>query len=338
MRSIILEEPGRLSMTSSAAAPELKLGEALVRPRRVGICGTDLHAFVGKQPFFNYPRVLGHELGVEIISVPENKEGLTPGDLCAVEPYLNCEQCIACRRKRPNCCVRMQVVGVHVDGGMRELIAVPIRKLHKSNTLSLDQLALVEPLSIGAHAVGRAELEPGEVALVIGAGPIGLAVALFAQLAKARVLVMDVNQARLDFCHQLLGAHSIIANPSNVVAQLEQTVGGDLPTTVFDATGNQQSMAEAFNYVAHSGQLIFVGLFQGTVSFDDPNFHRRELTLMSSRNATAKDFRDVMTRLENGQIEVASWISHRTVFTDVPREFPGWVKRESAFIKAVVEL
>lgn len=338
MKSIVLEEPGRLSLTDNTAPPEPKPGDALVRPRRVGICGTDFNAFTGKQPFFNYPRVLGHELGVEIVSVESNEWGLASGDFCAVEPYLNCGRCIACRRGRPNCCVELRVMGVHTDGGLSELIAVPVGKLHKSRTLSLDQLALVEPLSIGAHSISRAGVEPGEFALVIGAGPIGLAVAQFARLAGARVIVMDVNEARLDFCRRLIDVQVVIADPENVVTRLADITGGDLPPLVFDATGNKHSMTLAFNYVAHGGRLIFVGLFQGDVTFDDPNFHQRELTLMSSRNATAGDFKHVISLLESDGVNAASWISHRAAFADAARELPGWVERRSEFIKGVVEL
>src|SRR5580658_1667442 len=163
MKTIRLEEPGRFALLSTQEpGSSLQPDEALVRVRRVGVCGTDLHAFGGNQPFFTYPRVLGHELGVEVFSVGSGVTHVRPGDRCSVEPYINCQKCIACRRGKPNCCRELRVLGVHADGGMRETIAVPARKLHPSAKLELDQLALVETLAIGCHAVERAGLVPGE--------------------------------------------------------------------------------------------------------------------------------------------------------------------------------
>jgi threonine dehydrogenase-like Zn-dependent dehydrogenase len=156
MKTIILDKPGQFQLTETEPPAAPLPGQALVRVRRVGICGTDIHAFKGDQPFFSYPRILGHELGVEVVSVASDVSNLTSGEICAVEPYLNCGVCIACGRGRPNCCVQLKCLGVHTDGGMRELITVPAAKLHPSHTLTLEQLALVETLGIGAHAVERA--------------------------------------------------------------------------------------------------------------------------------------------------------------------------------------
>src|SRR5438067_817264 len=186
MLQIRLEQPGEF-IARESSAPVRAEGEALVRIRRIGVCGTDLHAFQGNQPFFTYPRVLGHELAGEIIEIGANDRGLTVGDRVAIEPYLACDECRACRSGRYNCCARLEVLGVHRDGGMQELLAAPIRLLHRSERLALEQLALVETLGIGFHAVERAALAPGESVLVVGAGPIGLAVSQFALLAGARV-------------------------------------------------------------------------------------------------------------------------------------------------------
>src|SRR5262245_17969764 len=186
MQTVILAEPSRFELTDTAAPSEPPPGHALVRVHRIGVCGTDLHAYRGEQPFFSYPRILGHELGVEVLSLaPDVKSDLAPGDRCAVEPYMDCGTCIACRRGSTNACTSLRVLGVHIDGGMREYIAVPSAKLHSSAALSFDQLALVETLGIGAHAVGRARIAVGAWALVIGVGPIGLTVMQFARLAGA---------------------------------------------------------------------------------------------------------------------------------------------------------
>ncbi len=340
MKSIVLDEPEQFSLTEiPPPSCQPSTNEALVRVRRVGICGTDLHAFKGEQPFFNYPRVLGHELGVEIVSVGENREGLRAGDRCAVEPYLNCGECLACRQGKTNCCEKLQVLGVHTDGGMRELITVLTNKLHKSETLSLDQLALVEPLCIGAHAVSRAQIETGESALVVGVGPIGLAVMLAAQLAGANVIVMDVNEERLRFAREHFRATAAIKAGDGVVERLKEITGGDLPTVVFDATGNQQAMNASFNLPAHGGRLVFVGLFQGNLTLHDPEAHRRELTVLFSRNATGADFKRLIGLLEAEAIDIEPWITHRVSFgEEVIGQFPLWLNPQSRFIKAVIEV
>ncbi|HEX4203316.1 MAG TPA: zinc-binding alcohol dehydrogenase family protein [Ktedonobacteraceae bacterium] len=336
MKAIRLDQPGQLQFISSEEPQAPGPGEALVRIRQVGVCGTDLHAFQGEQPFFTYPRVLGHELGVEIVAVAPQEREWTAGMRCAVEPYFHCGYCPACRRGKTNCCLNLKVFGVHVDGGMREFALVPLLKLHPSSTLSFEQLALVEPLCIGAHAVARASLEQGERVLVVGAGPIGLAVIQSALLAGAQVLVIDINESRLAFCQRLHPEVTCIDGRQEPLAMLQGFVADDLPTAVFDATGNPHSMSAAFHYVAYGGRLIFVGLFQGDLSFHDPYFQSHEMTLLSSRNATATEFRRIIGYLESGQIDVMPWITHRATPETMIEAFPRWFDRDSGIIKALV--
>jgi 2-desacetyl-2-hydroxyethyl bacteriochlorophyllide A dehydrogenase len=335
MLQIVLEKPGQFAATDGPE-PVLAPGEALVRIHRIGICGTDLHAFAGRQPFFNYPRILGHELGVEVLDPGSEPHGLKAGDRCSVEPYINCGRCIACRRGKPNCCTSLNVLGVHSDGGMRPRFAVPARKLHRSTTLGYDQLALVETLGIGAHAVERAEIKPDDFVLVIGAGPIGLSVIQFALVTGANLAVMDVSDSRLAFCREKLGVQHTLT-PAECPAKLKEIGGGDLPTVVLDATGNAKSMAGTFDLVAHGGRIVFVGLFQGDVSFNDPNFHRRELTVCASRNSTPQTFRDIIALVEAGRIDTRPWITHRFALTDTPTVFPKEISGNPAVLKAMVE-
>jgi 2-desacetyl-2-hydroxyethyl bacteriochlorophyllide A dehydrogenase len=339
MKSILLEAPGRLLFVDSPPPAAPGPGEALIGIRRVGVCGTDIHAFAGNQPFFTYPRILGHELGVEVLALGPGVTQVKPGDRCSVEPYLECQRCIACRSGKPNCCSELRVLGVHCDGGMRAQMVVPARKLHPSSSLSFEQLALVETLGIGCHAVARARPQPGEFALVIGAGPIGLAVVQFATEAGAQVIVLDVSAARLDFCRRHLGvAHLVNPGLENPAAALRRITGGDLPTVVFDATGNRQSMAAAFDYPAPGGRMVFVGLFQGDVTFNDPGFHRRELTLMGSRNALPEDFRRILRLVEAKRIDTSPWITHRAALDGVVEAFPEWARPETGVVKAMIEV
>lgn len=339
MKTLILREPGSLVLESTSFPAAPAAGEALVRVHRIGVCGTDIHAFSGKQPFFTYPRILGHELGLEVLAVGEGVTNVKPGDRCSLEPYVNCQKCIACRRGRGNCCTNMQVIGVHTDGGMREQFIVPARKLHPSAKLNYDQLALVEPLSIGCHAVERAGIEAGEFVLVIGAGPIGLATMQFAVERQAQVIVLDINDGRLAFCQEQLGvSHAINGLNKNVAEALAKITGGDMPTAVLDATGSPRSMMASFDYVAHGGRLVFVGLFQGDVTFNDPNFHKRELTLMASRNSHPADFPRIIGLIESGRIDTTPWITHRGGFEEITAVFPSWTKPETGVIKAMIGL
>ena len=339
MKTIRLEEPGKLIALDTPDPGLPGAGEALVRVHRIGVCGTDIHAYAGRQPFFSYPRILGHELGVEVLATGEGVSNITIGARCAVEPYINCGECIACRRGKTNCCADLHVLGVHRDGGMRERFIVPARKLHPSATLEYDQLALVETLAIGCHAVDRSRLERDEFALVIGSGPIGLTVMQFAVEAGARVIVLDVNAARLEFCQQQLGvAHAINGAEEPVLEALQRITGGDLPTAVFDATGNPQSMAATFNYQAPGGRVVFVGLFQGDVAFNDPNFHKREITLLASRNALPADFSRIIRLIENGRINTTPWITHRADLSELTEVFPHWTQPASGVIKAMISV
>jgi 2-desacetyl-2-hydroxyethyl bacteriochlorophyllide A dehydrogenase len=273
------------------------------------------------------------------VAVGGTSENVVPGDRCSVEPYFNCGDCVACRRDKPNCCVNLKVLGVHIDGGMRETFIVPSRKLHPSRTLSLDQLALIETLGIGRHAVERASVEEGEFVLVIGVGPIGLAVVQFSIEAGAKVIVLDINQKRLDFCcHQLGASYSINANREDPLQTLNRITSGDLPTAVFDATGNSESMMRAFAYPSHGGRLIFVGLFPGEITFNDPSFHRRELTVFASRNALPENFTQIITLVESGRINTSPWITHRAPFENAVEEFARWTKPETGVIKAMIEI
>ncbi len=322
MLQVTLQQPGRF-VSGHGPPPEVPPGHALVHPHRIGVCGTDLHAFAGRQPFFSYPRILGHELGVEIVSVPPGGHGLRPGDRCAVEPYLSCGDCHACRLGKPNCCESLHVLGVHTDGGMRGLLAIPVERLYRSEVLTYDQLALVETLGIGYHAVERSQLRPGETVLVVGAGPIGLAVVEFAVAAGGRVRVLDLNPQRREFAARW-GVETL-AEPD-----------GRLADVVFDATGNARSMEASVEHVAHGGRLVYVGIVLDRVSFADPLFHRREMTLLASRNS-ARAFPDIIRRIEAGEIDTTPWVTHRLRLAEVPERF-GQLPGSPGLVKAIIEV
>ena len=336
MKVITLQQPGQFTIGDTATPNAPKSGEALVRVHRVGICGTDIHAYRGKMPFITYPRILGHELGVEVIAIGDGVTNVTVGDKCAVEPYLNCGHCVACRAGKTNCCTSLQVLGVHTDGGMRDEIIVPAHKLHPANDLNFEQLALIETLGIGGHAVDRAGMRRDEWTLVIGAGPIGLSVLQFAQLATKNLIVMDVNSTRLDFASEHFQIAHALRVEHEPLKRIEEITNGDLPTAVFDATGNAQSMMGAFKYVAHGGRLVFTGLIDADITFSDPFFHRREMTLFATRNSTARDFQRIMSQVRDGQIDTRPWVTHRAQAAEMIESFDGWLQPDSGVVKAMV--
>jgi 2-desacetyl-2-hydroxyethyl bacteriochlorophyllide A dehydrogenase len=336
MKVLTCTSPGSFQY-SEQALPSLTRDHAIIKIKRVGICGTDLHAFEGTQPYFNYPRILGHELCGELIDA-DNAGDFKKGEVVTIIPYFNCGNCIACRSGKTNCCVNLKVFGVHIDGGMREYISVPSYSLVHGNGLSMEALALVEPLSVGAHGIRRADVQPGEFVLVVGAGPIGLGVMEFARIAGGNVVALDVNERRLQFCRDRLNIkHTINAATANVAEALKEITNSDMPTVVIDATGSQKAINNSFQYMAHGARYILVGLQKAEVTFSHPEFHKREGTLMSSRNATRADFEQVVNALKSGKINPVNYITHRVSFDDTAGQFASWLDLNNGVIKAVVE-
>lgn len=338
MKGIVCEEIGKFTFHNDLEEPVLVEGEAIVRIRRIGICGTDLHAYQGNQPYFTYPRILGHELSGIIETVVANDAGLCSGDQVSIVPYVHCGECSACLSRKTNCCKHMKVFGVHIDGGMRERVSIPISHLIKTEGLTLDQSAMLEPLAIGAHAVRRSGLAAGDTVLVIGAGPIGLGVMALARYAGATVIAMDVNEERLAFCKSWAKAKYTLNALWQPKEQLAEITGGNFASVVIDATGNAKSMTDAFGLVGHGGSLVYVGLVKSDITFNDPDFHSREMTLMGSRNATKEDFDCVLNAISAGYIDMNGYITHRCALGDMINEFDGWLKPESKVIKAMVEV
>jgi len=339
MKAIVLEEPKHFKAVDLDEAAAPGAGEALVAVHRVGICGTDLSGYLGKFPFYSYPRIPGHELGVEVLEIGDDIDHIKVGDRCSVEPYINSPESFASRRGRGNCCDNLQVLGVHIDGGMRERFVVPARKLHPSHGgLKMEQLALIETLAIGCHAIDRAAPNPGDTVLIIGAGPIGLSCIEFVKLTPAKLIVMDRDEKRLDFCRQQMGVENTVTfqgNDSEAEA-LRAINQGELPTIVIDATGNAASMAYAMNYVAHTGTLVYVGITLDEIVFPHRWLHAKEMNLLASRNALPGDFTRIIQLIENETIDTSPWITHRTTLDDVPSVFDSYTQPETGVIKAVV--
>lgn len=335
MLTVVCRSPGVLHAEDR---PEPARGDAdvLVRVKRVGVCGTDLHIFTGDQPYLEYPRVMGHELSGVVAEAPAGSR-LRAGDPVFVMPYLSCGRCVACRCGKTNCCVNIQVLGVHRDGAFTELLAVPQAFVHKAEGVSLDQAAMVEFLAIGAHAVRRGELAAGQRVLVVGTGPIGMAALIFARLRGARVTALDTRAERIGFCVQTLGAEAGVVVGPDDEATLAESSGGEFFDVVFDATGNRHAMERGFRFVAHGGKYVLVSIVRDAISFSDPEFHKRETTLLGSRNATMEDFETVLAAMRAGQIPDGALNTHRLQLHNVPADFPMLLDPAQQVIKAIVE-
>jgi 2-desacetyl-2-hydroxyethyl bacteriochlorophyllide A dehydrogenase len=334
--SVVCSEPGKL-LTEDRPIPARGPDEVLIRVRRVGVCGTDYHIFRGKQPYLSYPRLIGHEFSGEVVEAPSQSK-LVPGDRVAVMPYLSCGVCVACRKGKTNCCTRLEVLGVHRDGALTEYVSVPAGFVVDTNRLSFDEAAMIEFLSIGAHAVRRADVAAAERVLVVGAGPIGLAATAFCKLRGAQLTIVDSRDDRLEFARTALFADHTVALGEQTREKLAAVSGDDFFDVVFDATGNPQAMETGFSYVAHGGRYALISVVSADIRFSDPDFHKRETTLLACRNATLEDFATVVGAIQSRQLPAKSFNTHRAALSDVPDILPRWAEPSSGVIKALVEV
>lgn len=332
MRTIICQEPFRLALTTRSE-PVAGPGEVLVRISRVGLCGTDYHIFAGRHPFLQYPRVMGHELSGEIVAVGPGT-ALRPGGPVTINPYISCGGCVACRKGKPNACVNINVLGVHSDGGLSDMLVVPESAVIDAEGLTMDQAAMVEFLAIGAHAVARVPTNACGRMLVVGAGPIGIATALFGRLDGFDVTLADQREARLAFARERLGFDGVFAGDALETVLAERT-GGDMFDVVVDATGSLPAMRRSLGLVAHGGALVLVGVAPGELAFEDPEFHKREATLIASRNALAADFERVIAAIRSGVIPTGILHTHSVDVGELPERFPELIAAADSVLKAI---
>ncbi|GKV95673.1 zinc-binding alcohol dehydrogenase family protein [Pectobacterium aroidearum] len=335
MNTLICQEPKKL-VWKKREIPIPGEGETLIKIKSVGICGTDIHAWGGNQPFFSYPRVLGHEICGEVVDTGKNVHQFKKGQQVAVIPYVACQQCPACKSGRTNCCEKISVIGVHQDGGFSEYLAVPATNVLLAEGIDPQAAALIEPYAISAHAVRRAKVLQGEQVLVVGAGPIGLGAAAIAKADGAHVVVADTSAARRE--HVIAHLNLSVVDPSaeDFEAQLRAEFGGSLAEKVIDATGNQHAMNNTINLIRHGGSIVFVGLFKGDLQFSDPDFHKKETTMMGSRNATPEDFAKVGRLMSEGKLTAEMMLTHRYPFSTLADIYEKDVINNRELIKGVI--
>lgn len=335
MDVVVCRSPGNLQI-ERRPIPQRRADEVLIRVRHVGMCGTDMHIFRGTQPYLSYPRVMGHELSGEVAEAPP-RSSFKAGDPVYVQPYISCGRCSSCRNAKPNCCVNLEVLGVHRDGGLAQYLTVPEKFVFAAEGISLAQAAMIEFLAIGAHATRRAGVQRGQRVLVSGAGPIGIACALFSQLAGAELTVLDTRVERLDFCRRWLGVTQALLAGPGIEAELASITANEMFDIVFDATGSPSAMQAGFRFISHGGAYVLVSVVDSDITFSDPQFHRREMTLLGSRNATPADFDFVLREMRAGRIPTQALNTHVATLSELPQILPVWMDPGSGVIKAIVQ-
>jgi len=333
MKAIVCQKPFHVR-AEDRPAPKVREGEVLVRIDRVGLCGTDFHIFAGRHPYLTYPRIMGHELAGRVAAAPANSR-FREGQLVAINPYLSCGVCIACRRGRSNACVHVQVLGVHTDGGMCELLSVPESAVLDATGLSPDQAAMLEFLAVGAHAVARSGIAPGNRAAVVGAGPIGIATGLFARLKGAAVTLVDQRRARLEYARDNLGFADIVPAGEGLHAALASRTDGEMFDVVFEATGSIEPMGQSLAYLATGGVMVLVGVAPGDIALSDPEFHKREATLLASRNALAEDFDNVISAIKADLIPTGALQTHSFAAEEMAQRLPELISGADRVLKAI---
>lgn len=327
----VVVEPGKFVLEERSADTDIPKGWVLIDICAVGLCGTDYHILEGKHPYLQYPRVIGHELSGRVV---KDGEGWSKGDLVVVNPYISCGKCRACKRGKPNCCTNIEVMGVHRDGGLTPQLAVPSQNLILADGLTSQQAAMVEFLAIGAHAVQRSDIMQDDHVLVTGVGPIGIGVALFAQLKGAHVSLLDLDAARLDMAMKSFGFNRGYQSIDDAIAATD----GEGFDAVFDASGHKGAIETGFAAVGHGGSYILVSVVKDDITFSDPEFHKREMRLIGSRNALASDFDWVMSAIREKQIDTDALCSAVIGREELADRFVKLASDRGGLIKVIVEL
>lgn len=289
MKTLVCKEPGKLLMETTELL-EPKADEVALQINYVGICGTDIHAFNGRQPFFTYPRVLGHEISAEVYSVGSNIPTDIIGKACTIIPYISCGTCHSCKKGKPNACEKISVVGVHQDGAYTEYLTVPFKQVIFVENMKQEHISLIEPFSIGHHAISRANLQEDSHVAVVGGGPIGITIAYIAKLKNMRVSLIEIDVSKHAFLKEITKCDAIYSSGEDMQQKVD---------VIFDATGNKNSMESTVQQISHGGTIVYVGLIQDHIKFFDPEFHAKEVSILGSRNALVEDFNAVIEILKN---------------------------------------
>lgn len=340
MKVAVMPEPGKISI-ESAADPIRKPGEALLRVRRVGLCGSDLNSYRGKNPMVSFPRIPGHEIAATIEEIDPAHHGLAVGMDVTLSPYTSCGRCSSCVQGRPNACRDNQTLGVQRDGALAEYISVPVEKLFAAR-LGLEELCLVEPLTIGAHAVARARIARGDTVAILGCGGVGLGAVAASAFRGAATIAVDIDDAKLRIAQEAGASGAIHSrrdpgqrDPKHALLEI---TSGQGPNVVIEAIGTPDTFRAAVDMVAFGGRVIYIGYAKEPVTYETRLFVQKELDILGARNAMPDDFRQVIQMLEQQRFPVQSAISAVVPLAETPAILRAWDAEPSRFTKIMVTL
>ena len=337
MKAIVLRAPGQAALEQVPEPQLLEVDDVLLQVRRIGLCGSDLNSYRGRNPLVTYPRILGHEIAATVVDLnPKHPEWL-PGTAVTVSPYTSCGQCASCRRSRPNACQFNQTFGVQRDGALAEFIAVPADRLYRAD-LTLKELCLVEPLTVGFHAASRGRVAQGDTVAVIGCGGVGLGAVAGAAFRGSTVIGIDVEENKLATARKAGAAHTINTTVADLHQNLSELTGGHGPDAIIEAIGLPQTFRAAVDEVSFTGRVVYIGYAKQEIAYETRLFVQKELDIMGSRNAQPDDFRDVIRMLENHRFPVDDAITHTVAMDEVPAILAAWDRDPAHFGKIMIEV
>jgi len=337
MKAVMLEAPGNAVLSS---IPEPRIAgedEILLAVRKIGLCGTDLNSYRGRNALVSFPRVPGHEIAATVAELNPNHPEWLPGTAVTVSPYKNCGHCAACRRNRPNACQFNQTLGVQRDGALTEFIAVPAEKLYRAD-LSLKELCLVEPLTVGFHTTARGRVSSEDCVAVFGCGGVGLGAVAAAAFKGATVIGIDLDDAKLATAQKAGAAHVINSASGDLHEMLEQITEGRGPDVMIEAIGSRQTFRAAVDEVAFAGRVVYVGYAKEEVAYETRAFVLKELDILGSRNALPDDFHAVIRMLEAGRFPVEDAVTHMVPMEEAPRILEAWNHEPTRFGKIMIDV
>jgi len=336
MRALIIKEPGTVSI-EQVPQPQPDHGEILLRVRMVGLCGSDLNSFRGKNPMVQFPRIPGHEIAATIVEGTSSFPALAAGVNVTMSPYTNCGKCASCLRGRPNACAFNETLGVQRDGALTEFITMPPEKLYPA-ALTIKELCLVEPLTVGFHAVARGRVTSADKVAIFGCGGVGLGAIAASHFAGATTIAVDLDDDKLQLAKKAGTTHIVNSAQSRLHEQLLDLTDGRGPDVIIEAVGHPQTFRAAVEEVAFTGRVVYIGYAKEPVAYETKLFVQKELDILGSRNALPEDFRSVMKMLEEHKFPVEDAVGSIVSLDNAPSILKAWSSNPSKFTKIMVQL
>ena len=336
MRALVIQKPGE-AVIENVPQPEPRPGQVLLRVRMIGLCGSDLNSYRGKNPLVSYPRVPGHEIAATILESHPSRPDLKPGTNVTLSPYTNCGKCASCLRGRPNACQFNETLGVQRDGALLEQIWMPAEKLYPAS-LSIKELCLVEPLTVGFHAVSRGRVQPRDIVAIFGCGGVGLGAVAASHFAGASTIAVDLDDHKLEIAKSASATHTINSSRESLHDRLQQLTGNRGPDVVIEAIGLPDTFRAAVEEVAFTGRVVYIGYAKEPVAYETRLFVQKELDILGSRNALSEDFARVIQMLETRAFPVEQAVGTIVPLEQAPLILKQWSESPQRFTKIMVSL